>query len=96
MIPYLGAIGATILVFIAFILAVISFTFIIACAWICARPWLSIILFGLIAVMVIVGNNNKDKIPKQTIVGGNGVGIRGNYSGDVVLNRIIQNRFLGN
>ncbi len=56
MIPFIGAVGATVLIFIAFFLAVISFLFLIACAWIFARPWLALLLFAIIAILIIAGN----------------------------------------
>jgi hypothetical protein len=61
MIPFLGAIGATILIFFAFLLSLMTFLFIIACAWICARPIYSVILFGLIFLLIIVGKTSKEQ-----------------------------------
>lgn len=65
MIPFIGAVGATILIFIAFFFACMSFIFLIACAWICARPFLAIILFGFIGILVIVGKNARDKLVEE-------------------------------
>lgn len=55
MIPFLGAVGAVILIFIAFFLAVISFIFLIACAWIFARPLLALLLFSIIGILIVAG-----------------------------------------
>ncbi len=60
MIPFIGAVGATILIFIAFFLACISFLFIIACAWICARPLFAILVFGFIGIMIVAGKMARD------------------------------------
>lgn len=62
MIPFIGAVGATILIFIAFFLACISFLFLIACAWICARPWFAILVFGFIGVMIVMGKMAREKM----------------------------------
>lgn len=69
MIPLIGAVGATILVFIAFFLACISFLFIIACAWICARPLFAIFIFGLIGCMIIAGKMGRDKLKEEGYIG---------------------------
>jgi hypothetical protein len=60
MIPYLGAVGATILIFIAFICACFTFLFIIACAWICARPIFAFLVFGFIFIMMFVSKSAAD------------------------------------
>ena len=60
MIPYLGAVGVTILIFFAFILALMSFLFIIACSWICARPFLAFVIYGFIFVLFFVGKTERD------------------------------------
>lgn len=65
MIPFVGYVGAVVLIFIAFFCALICFTFIIACAWICARPLLSIALFSIIGIFIVLGKINKDKLPQN-------------------------------
>ena len=65
MIPYLGAIGATVLIFVAFLVSLVTFLFIIACAWICARPLRAIILFGIIGILIFVGKSSSDHIKAQ-------------------------------
>jgi len=62
MIPFLGAIGATILILIAFILALMTFLFIIACAWICARPVYAVLIFGAIFIMIFVSKSAAENI----------------------------------
>ena len=62
MIPFLGAIGATILIFFAFILSLMTFLFIIACAWICARPVYAVLIFGFIFVLFFVGKSSNDHL----------------------------------
>ena len=68
MIPFIGAVGATVLIFIAFFIACISFLFLIACAWICARPWLAILIFMIIAAMVISGKQVRDKLVADGVI----------------------------
>jgi hypothetical protein len=65
MIPFLGAIGATILIFFAFILSLMTFLFIIACAWICARPVYAVLIFGFIFILFFVGKTSKDHLDTQ-------------------------------
>lgn len=65
MIPYIGAVGATILIFIAFFLALISFLFLIACAWICARPFLAIFIFAIIGVLIFTGKEAQEKLKEN-------------------------------
>ncbi len=65
MIPFLGAIGATILIFVAFLIALVTFLFIIALAWICARPLRAFILFGIIGILIFVGKTSSDHIKAQ-------------------------------
>lgn len=71
MIPFIGAIGATVLIFIAFIMSLITFLFIIACAWICARPVLAVLIFGVIIVLILVGKQTSDHIKQQNNQDGN-------------------------
>ena len=68
MIPFIGAVGATILIFFAFLLALISFMFIIACAWICARPFLAIIIFGFIGVLILLGKEANQKMHENGMI----------------------------
>lgn len=65
MIPFIGAVGAVVLVFFAFLIACVTFLFIIACAWICARPWLAIVIFGFIAIMIVVGKMGTEKLKQE-------------------------------
>lgn len=65
MIPFLGAIGATVLIFVAFLIALVTFLFVIALAWICARPLRAIILFGIIGILIFVGKTSSDHIKAQ-------------------------------
>jgi len=65
MIPLIGAVGATILVFIAFFLACCSFLFIIACAWICARPLFAIFIFTIIGILIVAGKIGRDKLKEE-------------------------------
>jgi len=65
MIPFLGAIGATILIFFAFILALMSFLFIIACSWVCARPFLAFIIYGFIFILFFIGKSERDVIQES-------------------------------
>ena len=65
MIPFLGAIGATVLVFFAFIFSLITFLFIIACSWICARPLLAFLIYGFILVLFVVGKISKENLDKD-------------------------------
>lgn len=60
MIPFLGAIGATLLVIFAFIFSLITFLLIIACAWICARPLYAFLLFGIIILLSFIGKTTKE------------------------------------
>jgi hypothetical protein len=60
MIPFLGAVGATVLIFFAFLLALMSFLFIIACSWICARPILAFLIFGVIFILMFVVKSSKE------------------------------------
>jgi fatty acid desaturase len=69
MIPFFGAVGATVLVFLAFLFSLITYLIIISASWIFARPFLSIVLFGTMIILVFVskmygdslnhGNNNE-------------------------------------
>jgi len=68
MIPLIGAVGATILVFIAFFVACISFIFIIACAWICARPVLAIFFFGIIFLLIFLGKTATNKMKENGMI----------------------------
>ena len=61
MIPFLGAIGATILILFAFIFSLMTFLFLVACAWVVARPLLGIFLFVLIFALMYVGKTSRDK-----------------------------------
>jgi hypothetical protein len=65
MIPLLGAIGATVLIFFAFILSLMTFLFIIACAWVCARPVYAVLIFGFIFILFILGKASNDHIKSQ-------------------------------
>lgn len=85
MIPFLGAIGATILIFFAFILALMTFLFVIACAWICARPVYAVLIFGFIFILMFVGKSSRDQMKmheENESRGGympNNNGYKGNY-----------------
>ena len=83
MIPFVGAVGATVLIFIAFFLACISFLFLIACAWICARPWLAILIFGFIAILIITGKQVENKLKAD------------GYITDVPAKRLYTSKFFG-
>lgn len=61
MIPFLGAIGTTILVFFAFLFSLITFLFVIACSWIFARPLLAFLIYGLILVLIFISKFSKEK-----------------------------------
>ena len=65
MIPFLGAIGATILSFFAFIISLMTFLFIIACAWVCARPVYAVLIFGFIFILFIFGKASNDHLKSQ-------------------------------
>ena len=65
MIPFLGAIGATILVFFAFIFSLCTYLFIIACSWICARPLLAFLIYGFILVLIVVGKMSKESLDTE-------------------------------
>jgi hypothetical protein len=65
MIPFLGAVGAVVLIFFAFIMSLITFLFIIACAWIFARPLLALIIFGIIGILVVISKLSRDHIVSQ-------------------------------
>jgi hypothetical protein len=65
MIPFLGAVGATVLTLFAFILAVITFLLIIAAAWICARPIYAFLLFGVIILVSFLGNTTREHFSQQ-------------------------------
>lgn len=68
MIPFIGAVGATILIFIAFFIACVSFLFLIACAWICARPLFAILIFGFIGVMIVLGKQAEEKMKENGMI----------------------------
>jgi hypothetical protein len=53
MIPFFGAIGATVLVFVAFLFSLMTYLLIIAMSWVFARPFLSVLLFGIIIILVV-------------------------------------------
>jgi hypothetical protein len=61
MIPFLGAVAATVLVIFAFLFALVTFLFIIACAWICARPVLAICIFSVMFVFIFLSKKATDK-----------------------------------
>jgi len=61
MIPFIGKIGATILILFALIFSLITFLFLVACAWIIARPLLGILLFALIFALMYAGKTTRDK-----------------------------------
>jgi len=71
MIPFLGAIGAFVLIFFAFIASLITFLFIIACAWIFARPLLALIIFGIIGVLVVISKLSRDHVQAGQTEGDN-------------------------
>jgi len=71
MIPFLGAIGATILIFFAFIFALMSFLFIIACSWVCARPLLAFIIYGFIFILFFIGKTERDVMQENNNQNGN-------------------------
>jgi hypothetical protein len=85
MIPFLGAIGATILIFFAFIFALMTFLFVIACAWICARPVYAVLIFGFIFILMFVGKSSRDHLNNQEENDGRGgyfYGNQNNYAGN--------------
>ncbi len=53
MIPFFGAVGITVLIFIAFLLSLITYLIIISTAWIFAKPFLSAMLFGVVIILII-------------------------------------------
>ncbi len=65
MIPFIGGIGAKILIFFAFIIALCTFLFIIACSWVCARPLLAFIIYGFILVLYVIGKMSKETLNKE-------------------------------
>ena len=65
MIPFLGAIGATVLIFFAFILSLMTFLFIIACAWVCARPVYAVLIFGFIFILFFIGKTSRDQMQES-------------------------------
>ncbi len=65
MIPFFGAIGATVLVFVAFLFSLITYLFIICCAWIFARPFMSTVLIALIIVLIVLTKYSSENINKD-------------------------------
>lgn len=61
-IPLIGAVSAFILIFIAFFFTIVSFIFIIACAWICARPLLALVFFSILFLLMFTGKTARDKM----------------------------------
>jgi hypothetical protein len=61
MIPFIGAIGAFVLILFAFLFSLITFLFIIACAWIVARPLMAFFLFSLIIVLIFLSKMSRDR-----------------------------------
>ena len=61
MIPFIGAVGATILIFFAFLFACITYLFIIAVAWIFARPLFALFIFAIIGALIYMSKVTKDK-----------------------------------
>jgi len=62
MIPFFGAIGATILVFVAFLLSSITYLFIIAIAWVFARPLVGILLLSIIFMLIFLVKLTKEHV----------------------------------
>lgn len=65
MIPFIGSIGAKILIFFAFIIALFTFLFIIACSWVVARPLLAFVIYGGMLVLWLVGKTSKEALGKD-------------------------------
>jgi hypothetical protein len=65
MIPFIGSIGAKILIFFAFIIALCTFLFIIACSWVCARPLLALFIYGFIFILYVTGKTTKESLNKE-------------------------------
>jgi hypothetical protein len=62
MIPFFGAIGATVLVFIAFLFSSITYLLIIDIAWVFARPIVGIVLLSVIIMLVFLVKLTKDNV----------------------------------
>jgi hypothetical protein len=61
MIPFIGAVGATILIIFAFLFATITYLFIIAVAWVFARPLLALLMFAIIGLLIYTSKMSRDK-----------------------------------
>lgn len=68
MIPFLGAVAATVLIFIAFFFACVTYLFLIAAAWICARPLYAILIFGIIGLLMFAGKSTREKMIENGMI----------------------------
>lgn len=79
MIPFIGAVGAMVIIFFAFIFSMITYLFIVACAWICARPVYAGLIFGMIFILMFVGKISRDQI--QMMQGNDNGNLNGGKNG---------------
>lgn len=61
MIPFIGAITSFVLILFAFILAVLSYLFILIVSWIFARPLFAMLLMAVWITFIFIGKFAKDK-----------------------------------
>lgn len=82
MIPFIGAVAATVLIFIAFFFACITYLFLIALAWICARPLYAILLFAIIGMLMFAGKASREKMIENGMIEEKPSSNRYSWSGD--------------
>jgi len=96
MIPFIGAITSFVLILFAFIMAVLSYLFILIVSWIFARPLFALLLISIWVTFIFIGKIAKDKFGNDGTQGQNGENNNHNIVyNDGSIGKRIKQAFLG-